>query len=221
MFTAFDLEGEKYNSLTVLKRFGSKHGKALWICVCDCGNFVSVKSTILLRGLRKSCGCHRRTGFICNCKVCDKEFYIKLSHYEREGTYCSRKCMAIDYKNRLMNENNPNYRHGLAWTSEYLSPYRQQRRVDLANASGSYTVYDILEKLQRYWNTCYWCFEYLICYEIDHVIPLSRGGSNDKNNIEISCRACNRQKHNKFVGEWLLTPNCRMKRNEYNTGTFS
>ncbi len=36
--------------------------------------------------------------------------------------------------------------------------------------------------------------------EFDHVIPLSRGGSNTLNNLQILCAECNRRKHNKIGG---------------------
>ena len=35
--------------------------------------------------------------------------------------------------------------------------------------------------------------------EVDHIIPVSRGGSNDFNNLITSCRACNRAKRDKVM----------------------
>lgn len=34
--------------------------------------------------------------------------------------------------------------------------------------------------------------------EIDHVIPLSKGGRHDEDNFQTLCRTCNRKKSNKF-----------------------
>lgn len=34
--------------------------------------------------------------------------------------------------------------------------------------------------------------------EIDHVIPLSRGGTNDDGNLQILCKSCNCKKHDKL-----------------------
>lgn len=34
--------------------------------------------------------------------------------------------------------------------------------------------------------------------EIDHIIPLSKGGRHDEDNFQVLCRTCNRKKSNKF-----------------------
>lgn len=56
-----DIEkGEKFNNLTVLRRDSNNFGRyKKYICVCDCGNIVAVKSTDLLTGHTKSCGCRK------------------------------------------------------------------------------------------------------------------------------------------------------------------
>jgi 5-methylcytosine-specific restriction endonuclease McrA len=40
--------------------------------------------------------------------------------------------------------------------------------------------------------------------EIDHVVPLYRGGSNSEGNLVPACASCNRSKGYKFVMEWKL-----------------
>jgi 5-methylcytosine-specific restriction endonuclease McrA len=60
---------------------------------------------------------------------------------------------------------------------------------------------------QEAWNAiveffggrCAYCYEPLAAetIEIEHFMPLSRGGLNNEENIVPSCRTCNRQKHNK------------------------
>lgn len=55
------LQGMKVNRLTVLERIEGRTngGHAQWRCLCDCGAEVIVRSTKLLSGIAKSCGCLR------------------------------------------------------------------------------------------------------------------------------------------------------------------
>jgi len=51
--------------------------------------------------------------------------------------------------------------------------------------------------------TCYLCLEPIIFGKdtLDHIIPLSRGGTNKYENLAIACRICNSVKHNKLIEE--------------------
>lgn len=50
--------GNKYGKLTVIERCGSnKSGRALWKCLCDCGNITIVEGSKLRNGHTHSCGC--------------------------------------------------------------------------------------------------------------------------------------------------------------------
>jgi hypothetical protein len=57
-----DLTGQRYGTLTVLRRAANRttHGKAQWICECDCGEWAVVIAGDLLNGTTKSCGCLQR-----------------------------------------------------------------------------------------------------------------------------------------------------------------
>lgn len=54
---------KRYGNLTVIKDTGEKNssGFAMWLCQCDCGNFVERSSHYLLRkdSVTHSCGCQR------------------------------------------------------------------------------------------------------------------------------------------------------------------
>ncbi len=81
--------------------------------------------------------------------------------------------------------------------------YRHARRARLRNAQGSHTAQDIQEQHKRQKGKCYWCGSKLPKrYHIDHVIPLSRGGSNDASNLVIACQKCNLSKHDRLPHEW-------------------
>ena len=53
-----DLKGQKFGRLTVIERAKKENERhAVWLCICDCGNYVTVKSDNLKSGNSKSCGC--------------------------------------------------------------------------------------------------------------------------------------------------------------------
>lgn len=57
---AFDLIGQKFNRLKVLGESSRKIQRAkVWLCECECGNITEVRSTDLVGGHSKSCGCYR------------------------------------------------------------------------------------------------------------------------------------------------------------------
>lgn len=78
-----------------------------------------------------------------------------------------------------------------------------RRRARKRENGGSYTPQDIECAYQLQKGRCWYCqCELNGKYEIDHRIPLSRGGSNDAANIVISCQACNRAKKAKMPWEF-------------------
>lgn len=56
-----DLTGQRFGRLKVIRRAGStKHNKATWHCICDCGNETIVCGAELRHGDTRSCGCLQR-----------------------------------------------------------------------------------------------------------------------------------------------------------------
>lgn len=51
--------------------------------------------------------------------------------------------------------------------------------------------------------TCGYCGTRGGRLECDHVIPISRGGSNDPNNLVTACFRCNRSKRARLIEEWV------------------
>lgn len=52
-----DLLGQRFGRLVVTEYAGSRNGRAVWRCKCDCGNEVDVFSSYLKTGDTQSCGC--------------------------------------------------------------------------------------------------------------------------------------------------------------------
>lgn len=51
--------------------------------------------------------------------------------------------------------------------------------------------------------TCKYCGQVGGLLEVDHVVPISKGGTNEIENLTTSCRRCNRQKKDKTLTEFL------------------
>lgn len=86
-----DITGQKFGRLTVLSRSAnSKDGRAMWRCLCDCGNETIVSGKVLRNGHTKSCGC-------LNKEITSKRFtidrvgltYGKLTVISRADDYLS------------------------------------------------------------------------------------------------------------------------------------
>jgi len=57
----------------------------------------------------------------------------------------------------------------------------------------------LLEKFQR---RCVYCSREQVVFELDHVRPRSRGGSDQVSNLVLACHACNEQKGNQTAAEF-------------------
>ena len=52
-----NLIGDKFGRLTVIEKAKSIKGRAMWLCLCECGNKTTVIGSNLIRGNSLSCGC--------------------------------------------------------------------------------------------------------------------------------------------------------------------
>jgi len=102
---------------------------------------------------------------------------------------------------RMSGKKSPRYKHGLSKTREYNSIYQKRHRARKKNADGSHTLGE-WENLKSQYNwTCPCCeiSEPKIQLTEDHIIPLSKGGSDNIENIQPLCRGCNSKKNTKII----------------------
>lgn len=74
--------------------------------------------------------------------------------------------------------------------------YANNRRSRKLNATGSHTDQDVQAILAMQRGKCAYCRMKLRKYQVDHIIALSKGGANDRSNLQILCVRCNRSKSN-------------------------
>lgn len=134
-----DLTGQRFGRLVVIsqngvdKRFGS-----LWLCRCDCGNEKVTKSTYLIRGTTKSCGCLAKEN---SSKMLKKIRTISTS--EENGRYVHGGAKTRLYrvwqgmKQRCNNPKSHAYRdyggRGIFICDEWLNDFEAFRDWALAN----------------------------------------------------------------------------------------
>lgn len=128
------------------------------------------------------------------CKRCRSDMAIRRyaenpeAHRERRSRYYARNkdsCLASASKYKAQNK-------------DRISAYSRNRRAKIRNADGSHTAYDVRALLEKQNNCCAICS----CsirngHHVDHIKPLSAGGSNDKYNLQILCQKCNLSKNSR------------------------
>jgi 5-methylcytosine-specific restriction endonuclease McrA len=75
------------------------------------------------------------------------------------------------------------------------------RRVRKLNATGVCTPEQLIDRFNFYGNRCAYC-RAETKLTVDHVIPLSRGGSNWPANLRPACDRCNKTKATRTLAEW-------------------
>ena len=71
------------------------------------------------------------------------------------------------------------------------------------NGGDIFSVKDWEDLKYEYDNCCAYCNKPSEFLTIDHIIPKSKGGTNEKSNIAPACKFCNGSKNNKDLKEWL------------------
>jgi 5-methylcytosine-specific restriction endonuclease McrA len=94
------------------------------------------------------------------------------------------------------------------WAKKYpekvqIRGNNRRARKKLAAGKPSKDIYDKLMILQK--GTCVCCRVSLkdVKVHIDHIVPLSKGGTNDDLNMQLLCQTCNNRKHAKHPIDFM------------------
>ena len=125
------------------------------------------------------------------CKSCYKDYNSK--NKERKRVY--------DFEYRQVNKE-----HIAKVSRKYHVSHRERardaahRRRSIQMNNGSFKIYK-KELLKIYNSSCFYCGS-LNKITIDHIVPISRGGTHSIGNLVAACSFCNGSKHNKLLVEW-------------------
>jgi 5-methylcytosine-specific restriction endonuclease McrA len=98
--------------------------------------------------------------------------------------------------------------------NDFLNLRFGENRIRLYNYNVKLWYRLINEVFRRDNYTCRYCGRIGGKLEADHIIPFSKGGSDELDNLVTSCRTCNRQKKDKSITEFLNWKTANAKKNE-------
>ena len=79
---------------------------------------------------------------------------------------------------------------------------KTKRRVNEKNIINTLTAEEWVDILKEYHFKCAYCNKEFTLFDRetrDHIIPISKGGNNVKENVVPACRVCNSKKNNKIL----------------------
>lgn len=164
--------------------------------VCEkCGK---TWSHLISQGTGRFCSviCYKTQRQVPNktCEICKSIFRPK--NVEKANRFCGFKCywqsLRLDPEEKRLRANARVRRYRKerkGWAAEC----KQRRRAREVDAPGHFTAGEWLELQEKQKNLCAGCF-LPKKLTVDHIVPLSKGGSNYIGNIQGLCLSCNSRK---------------------------
>lgn len=146
------------------------------------------------------------------CKACQIEFSgcsrgertEETRMQERESWNRRREKNPEEFRRKQREKQAKARANNIERYREIARASQHKRRAAKRNSLGQHTAHDVKEIYILQKGRCPICSVRLgKRYHIDHVMPLSLGGSNDRSNIQILCPRCNLQKNKKHPVDFM------------------
>lgn len=173
---------------------------------------IANKGRVVSEETRKKIGEANRGVWIkYKCDNCNKDCEEKQSHYKKKKRhYCSTKCYAEHRKKWNFTEQNSYkgvrkegeskqvyHRNYCKNNKDVISHLKSRRYAKEKNAIGNHTLIEWNKLKDSYGNKCAYCKSEVKLTK-DHIIPLSKNGTDYIENIQPLCKSCNSKKYNKI-----------------------
>lgn len=139
------------------------------------------------------------------CKVCvrSRAQQYRREHLEQYAEYEKARANLphrVEARRRYQEEHEEVIARSKKWAennpdkvSQAKANNRRKRRAAKHASPGSFTAEEFEVLCETYGNECLACGDTGVALEADHVVPLTKGGSDGISNIQPLCGSCNRE----------------------------
>jgi 5-methylcytosine-specific restriction endonuclease McrA len=160
----------------------------------------------------------RKDGLKCWCRDCNSAAYRTAYHGDggstkermlaagkawRAANPEKQRAFCREWQRRNPEATKANFDRWRAANREKVLIWARSCYGNRKGAIGKYTKADVDALMSSQRGKCAYCRKALRGkFHVDHIMPLSKGGTNEPRNIQLTCAPCNLQKHDKHPIEF-------------------
>lgn len=134
-------------------------------------------------------------------KILEQKKYYGETNKEKRRIYNRKR--GQEHKEKLREAR----RKYCAENKEAVAALKRNGRARKRGAAGSHTAAEVQNIFDSQRGLCANCEKKLFNsgkkkYHVDHIMPISKGGSDSKDNLQCLCPSCNLRKHSKDPLDW-------------------
>ncbi len=125
----------------------------------------------------------------------------RVAHREENREYCAK--YQIDHQKEIKARRK---KYHASHRAEHRRRKLKRRYAEKLNRGRSYTAWERRLRAKRTF-VCYWCGQRkpIRLLHIDHIVPVSKGGPDCRDNVVPSCVQCNQTKYTKDLKPWTAS----------------